>query len=70
MPCTAEEKQRLQGIARDLRLTIVDVMAWSGGAHVGGETFYHKLGWKVLERPLYHSYQVSVMHKEIVKVAD
>ncbi len=36
MPCTAEEKQRLQGIARDLRLTIVDVMAWSGGAHVGG----------------------------------
>jgi len=36
MPCTLEEKQRLQGIARDLRLTIVDVMAWSGGAHVGG----------------------------------
>jgi transketolase len=36
MPCTAEEKQKLQGIARDLRLTIVDVMAWSGGAHVGG----------------------------------
>ena len=36
MPCTLEEKQKLQGIARDLRLTIVDVMAWSGGAHVGG----------------------------------
>ena len=31
-----EEKQRLQKIARDLRLTIIDVMAWSGGAHVGG----------------------------------
>ena len=36
MPCTVEEKQRLTEIARDLRLTIVDVMAWSGGAHVGG----------------------------------
>jgi transketolase len=36
MSCSQEEKQRLQGIARDLRLTIVDVMAWSGGAHVGG----------------------------------
>ncbi|HHU48590.1 MAG: transketolase [Caldicoprobacterales bacterium] len=36
MPCTPEEKQRLQKIARDLRLTIIDVMAWSGGAHVGG----------------------------------
>lgn len=32
------------------------------------ETFYHKLGWKVLERPLYHSCRVSVMRKEeIVK---
>jgi len=36
MTCSQEEKQRLQGIARDLRLTIVDVMAWSGGAHIGG----------------------------------
>ena len=36
MPCSPEEKQRLQGIARELRLSIVDVMAWSGGAHVGG----------------------------------
>ena len=36
MSCSQEEKQRLQGIARDLRLTIVDVMAWSGGAHIGG----------------------------------
>ncbi|MGI6526139.1 MAG: transketolase [Caldicoprobacterales bacterium] len=36
MACTVEEKQRLQDIARELRLTIIDVMAWSGGAHVGG----------------------------------
>ena len=36
MPCTMEEKKRLQSTARDLRLSIVDVMAWSGGAHIGG----------------------------------
>ena len=36
MPCTMEEKKQLQDTARDLRLTIVDVMAWSGGAHIGG----------------------------------
>lgn len=30
------EKKRLADIARELRLTIIDVMAWSGGAHVGG----------------------------------
>jgi len=30
------EKKRLTDIARELRLTIIDVMAWSGGAHVGG----------------------------------
>ncbi len=30
------EKKRLSDIARELRLTIIDVMAWSGGAHVGG----------------------------------
>ena len=36
MSLQAEEKQKLQDIARELRLTIIDVMAWSGGAHVGG----------------------------------
>ena len=36
MPITPEEKQLLLDTARELRLTIVDVMAWSGGAHVGG----------------------------------
>lgn len=36
MPITPEEKQMLLDTARDLRLTIVDVMAWSGGAHIGG----------------------------------
>ncbi|MDR0600477.1 MAG: transketolase [Treponema sp.] len=36
MPCTEAEIQELSGIARELRLTIVDVMAWSGGSHIGG----------------------------------
>ncbi|MDR2758184.1 MAG: transketolase [Spirochaetaceae bacterium] len=36
MPCSDEEIQELTTLARELRLTIVDVMAWSGGAHVGG----------------------------------
>jgi transketolase len=36
MALSTEEKQKLQGIARELRLAIIDVMAWSGGAHVGG----------------------------------
>ena len=36
MALTAEEKQKLEQIARELRLTVIDVMAWSGGAHVGG----------------------------------
>lgn len=36
MALTTQERQRLQGIARELRLTVIDVMAWSGGAHVGG----------------------------------
>jgi len=36
MPCTETEIRDLSGIARELRLTIVDVMAWSGGSHVGG----------------------------------
>ena len=36
MALSMEEKQRLQDLARELRLTVIDVMAWSGGAHVGG----------------------------------
>ena len=36
MPCTEEEIRSLTGIARELRLTMVDVMAWSGGSHIGG----------------------------------
>ena len=36
MALSAEEKQKLMDIARELRLTIIDVMTWSGGAHVGG----------------------------------
>ena len=36
MSLATEEKQRLQDIARQLRLTVIDVMAYSGGAHVGG----------------------------------
>ena len=36
MALPAEERQRLQDIACELRLTMVDVMAWSGGAHIGG----------------------------------
>ena len=36
MALTAQEKQKLRDIARELRLTVIDVMAWSGGAHVGG----------------------------------
>ncbi len=36
MALTAEEREKLTQIARELRLTIIDVMAWSGGAHVGG----------------------------------
>ena len=36
MALTATEKQKLRDIARELRLTVIDVMAWSGGAHVGG----------------------------------
>jgi transketolase len=36
MALTKEEKQRLETLARELRLTVIDVMAWSGGAHVGG----------------------------------
>ena len=36
MALTTQERQKLQDIARELRLTVIDVMAWSGGAHVGG----------------------------------
>ncbi|MFA6504470.1 MAG: transketolase [Treponemataceae bacterium] len=36
MSLAANEKQMLLDTARDLRLTIVDVMVWSGGAHIGG----------------------------------
>ncbi len=36
MALLSEEKERLQDIACELRLTMVDVMAWSGGAHIGG----------------------------------
>ena len=36
MALTMEEKQKLQQIAKELRLTVIDVVAWSGGAHVGG----------------------------------
>lgn len=36
MALTAQEKQKLRDIARELRLTVIDVMAWSGGSHVGG----------------------------------
>ncbi len=36
MSLTPTQKQVLLDTARSLRLTIVDVMAWSGGAHIGG----------------------------------
>lgn len=36
MPLSSNEKQLLLDTARSLRLTIVDVMSWSGGAHIGG----------------------------------
>lgn len=36
MAISVIEKKQLADIARELRLTIVDVMAWSGGAHIGG----------------------------------
>ena len=35
MALSTQERQKLQDIARELRLTVIDVMAWSGGAHVG-----------------------------------
>lgn len=36
MPITVEEKKELLAIAKELRMTVIDVMTWSGGAHVGG----------------------------------
>ncbi len=36
MSLASNEKQLLLDTARDLRLTMIDVMAWSGGAHIGG----------------------------------
>jgi transketolase len=36
MSISNPEKKRLEDIARELRMTIIDVMAWSGGAHIGG----------------------------------
>lgn len=36
MPITQTEKQLLADRARELRITMIDVMAWSGGAHIGG----------------------------------
>ena len=36
MPITVTEKQRLTELAKELRLNIVDVMTYSGGAHIGG----------------------------------
>ena len=36
MPCTEEEVRSLSGIARELRISMIDVMAWSGGSHIGG----------------------------------
>ena len=36
MPITNDEIVKLKAIAQDLRLTMVDVVLWSGGAHIGG----------------------------------
>lgn len=36
MAISVIERKQLADIARELRLTIIDVMAWSGGAHIGG----------------------------------
>lgn len=36
MPVTPEENKALRQIAKELRLTVIDVMTWAGGAHVGG----------------------------------
>lgn len=36
MPMASSEKKLLLDTAQDLRLSLIDVMAWSGGSHIGG----------------------------------
>ena len=36
MPVTPEENKQLRQIAKELRMTVIDVMTWAGGAHIGG----------------------------------
>ncbi len=36
MAVTSSELHELRATAKELRLTVIDVMKWSGGAHVGG----------------------------------
>ena len=36
MPVTPEENKQLRQLAKEIRLTVVDVIKWSGGAHIGG----------------------------------
>jgi transketolase len=36
MPLSVQDKDSLKKTALELRLSIIDVMGWSGGAHVGG----------------------------------
>ena len=36
MPISEQELSELKGIAKRIRLDIVDVTGWSGGAHIGG----------------------------------
>ncbi|NLZ56038.1 MAG: transketolase, partial [Clostridiaceae bacterium] len=36
MALSPEERQRLEQTARELRLSMIDVMGWSGGSHIGG----------------------------------
>ena len=36
MAVEKDELQKLKAIAKELRLDVIDVMKWSGGAHVGG----------------------------------
>lgn len=36
MPFSETDRKRLLGQARDIRKDVVDITAWSGGAHIGG----------------------------------
>ncbi len=36
MSLKPEELTKLKDVARNLRVTLIDVMAWSGGSHIGG----------------------------------